>query len=664
MSLSSGYIVEFIAKGSVPEAAAVLSTAGTNVRLLLVNGKETTVSEKKILCSSNRSLTTVSDREACKQNLNKFNTARKEIAETIDLSEIRELLADSPKFYELNEIAEYLFDSSDNDSIAALLRKLCEDKLYFKSKNNTYQPVDDATLEQALKLQQKKDLQEKEESLLVEALKKLMTTGVLDDVLKNYLQDLKDFVVMGEDANISKRLSNALEKAGINNVRKVFQALILAGIFSEDENIDLIKYRIPVEFSAGQLKEAEELCKTDIKSFKRVDLTGLKTWAIDTPDSKDRDDAFSFERNEEGYTLWVHIADPSELILPDSIIDKEATRRGSSIYMPDKRINMLPESMSEDFFSLNEGQERLALTFVLKFTPEAEFKTVDVLETIIKVEKGTYYPLADAMLETDEWLHSAYDFSEKLKARRKEKGAIMLVRQAEVDIKVVDGEIIIEHKNRDELCAGMIAEFMIWANHAAAGWFRQNNIPCLYRCQDGDSEAKIESCETFDPVIFWNTLKFMQKTVVGTEFGKHFSLGVLGYTQISSPLRRYSDLLLHRQIKAFLNNRPVMSESELSQKVMVSDIAVSHADSTMGNRERYFMLKYLKQLQKTQEVIFDGVVVDNSSMTEVNFYVDFICAFKHCRKPNFDVAPGMKVKIKVNQIDLFDNIIRFDLRQA
>ena len=76
------------------------------------------------------------------------------------------------------------------------------------------------------------------------------------------------------------------------------------------------------------------------------------------------------------------------------------------------------------------------------------------------------------------------------------------------------------------------------------------------------------------------------------------------------------------------------------------------------------MLKYLKQQQKNKEVIFDGVVVDNSSMTEVNFYVDFLCSFKHCKKPNFDVAPGMNVKVKVTQIDLFAGVIRFDLRKA
>ena len=663
MNLSSGYIIEFIAKGSIPEAAVVLSISGTNIRVLLVNGKETNISEKKILYASTRSLTSVSDKESCKQNLITINNNRKTIADKIDLAEIRELLSEDPKFYELNEIAEFLYDPNDFDSIAALLRKLCEDKIYFKNKNNTFQPVSEEALKQAIELQKKKEQQEQEEEQLVESLKNLLTNGQLEEYLKPYLQDLKDFVVLGEEAKISKKLSNSLSKASINNNRKVFQALVRAGILKEDENLNLIKYRTPVGFSDEQEKEAENNCNIDIKALNRVDLTNLKTWAIDSPGSKDRDDAFSFETTEAGYSLWVHIADPSEIVKPDSLLDKEAARRGSSIYMPDLRINMFPESISEEFCSLDEGRERLALSFALDFSSEIEFKNISIKKSIIKLDKATEYPLANEMLKSDEWLNSAYLFSERLKAERIKNGAIIIPRQPELDIKVVDDNIIIEQENRDELTAGMIAEFMIWVNHVVALWFHENSIPALYRTQEGDSDFSIPLTDTFDPVVFWNTLKVMRKTIVGPDFGKHYSLGVIGYTQISSPLRRYSDLLLHRQIKSFLDQQSFMSQEELNKRVMISDIAVEHAEDTMKDRERYYILKYLKQLQKSSEVIFDGVVVD-SGLSEVNFYVDFLCSFRHCRKPNFDVTPGMKIKVKVNQIDLFDSIIRFDIRKA
>jgi exoribonuclease-2 len=368
MSLSSGYVVEIIVKGSVPESAVVLSLSGTNVRVMLVNGKETNIPEKKILYSSTRPLISVSDKENCKQNLININNTRKDIADKIDLSEIRELLSEDPKFYELSEIAEFLYDLNDFDSIAALLRKLCEDKLYFKNKNNTFQPVSEDVLKQTLEQLKKKELQEKEESVLVDSLKNLINNNVLDDNLKPYLQDLKDFTAIGEEANISKKFSNALNKASINNNRKVFMSLVKAGILKEDENLDLIKFRTPVVFSDELEKEAESICNIDIKALNRADLTDLKTWAIDSPGSKDRDDAFSFENTDDGYILWVHIADPSEIIKPDSLLDKEAARRGSSIYMPDLRINMFPGIISEEFLSLDEGKERLALSFKLDFS--------------------------------------------------------------------------------------------------------------------------------------------------------------------------------------------------------------------------------------------------------------------------------------------------------
>ncbi len=663
MSLSSGYVVEIIVKGSVPESAVVLSLSGTNVRVMLVNGKETNIPEKKILYSSTRPLISVSDKENCKQNLININNTRKDIADKIDLSEIRELLSEDPKFYELSEIAEFLYDLNDFDSIAALLRKLCEDKLYFKNKNNTFQPVSEDVLKQTLEQLKKKELQEKEESVLVDSLKNLINNNVLDDNLKPYLQDLKDFTAIGEEANISKKFSNALNKASINNNRKVFMSLVKAGILKEDENLDLIKFRTPVAFSDELEKEAESICNIDINALNRTDLTNLKTWAIDSPGSKDRDDAFSFEKTDDGYTLWVHIADPSEIIKSDSLLDKEAARRGSSIYMPDLRINMFPGIISEEFLSLDEGKERLALSFKLDFSSEFELKNIGIKKSIIKLDKATEYPLANDMLKTDEWLNSAYLFSQRLQAKRVENGAVIIPRQPELDIKVVDDNIVIEQENRDELTAGMIAEFMIWVNHAAALWFHENSIPGLFRIQEGDSDFVVPECENFDPVVLWNTLKTMRKTTVGADFGKHYSLGVIGYTQISSPLRRYSDLLLHRQIKAFLDQQPFMSQEELNKRVMISDIAVDHAEDTMKDREKYYVLKYLKQQQKSSEVIFDGVVVD-SGLTEVNFYVDFLCSFRHCRKPNFDVAPGMKIKVKVNQIDLFDSIIRFDIRKS
>ena len=664
MNFATGCIVEYSAKGTRPEIGVILNAAGGSVRLYLLNGKETSIPEKKILHSTTRSVISVADRENCRQHLVKTDKHRDEIAQSIDLAELHALLVNENRVFTTSEMAGFLFAPEDDDAAAALLRRLGEDRFYFKNRNDAWQAASAGELQQALEQHAKLEQKEREETVLVEALQQLGSVNGLPDILRDHLVDLKNLVACGEEAKISRRLAAALDKAGLNNPRKLFQVMVASQILDADENLAVIRYRLPVEFSAELKSAARLLCQTSIGSLKRVDLTGLQTWAIDTPGSKDRDDAFSFTQHPDGgCTLCVHIADPAELILPGSELDREAARRGSSVYMPDQRIHMLPAEISENFLSLSEGSERLALTFTLDFAPAGELHSLKICESIIRIERALDYDVADTMLASQPWLSRAVAFAEKLKQRRAAAGAMMFPRQPELSVKVVDGLIRVEQRSRDDLTQGMIAEFMIWANHAAAEWCRSHAIPCFYRVQEGEPVSS-PVADVFEPVAFFSVLKTLRKTVVSSTPGRHNSLGLTAYTQVTSPLRRYSDLLLHRQIKAAINGQPpVYNQADLDQTMMIADTAVSRADEIMRDRERYFLLKYLKQQQKSQEVAFDGVIVE-TGLNEVTFYADFLCSFRHCRRPNFDVAPGQKVKVRVTQIDLFDCIIRFELHQA
>lgn len=667
MNISSGCIVEYNAKGSVPEIGAVLSNAAGTIRLLLLNGKETTIPEKKVLYSTKRAVIPTSDRERCKQLLIEANNKRNEAAAQINLEDLHELLAGEPKGYKFEEIAEFIFSKDDEDSVAAMLRKLSEDRIYFKSKNDLFAPVSDDELKQAIEQQNKKERAEKEEAELLEGLKNL-SEGRVIPALNEHINSLKEYAACGAEAKLPKRLLNAIEKSDASVPVKMFRALVTAGVVGEDENLEIIRSRLPTVFSKEQIAEAQKICEAGLNTSVRKDLTALKAWAIDTPESKDRDDAFSFEYNNNGTaTLWVHISDPAEVIKPDDLLDKEAKCRGTSVYMPDSRIHMLPDNLSENFLSLDEGSVRGALSFKMTFDNLCSLSDFEIFESIIQIEKATDYDTANTMLNDNEWLKAAYDFSQKLKQKRVENGAVIIPRQPEPEVKVRDGVITVEFRDRDSLCAGMISEFMIWTNHVAAEWFKKNEIPSLYRSQDGDENAKKEFKEDFDPLTFWQVLRTFRKTVVGRSAKKHFSLGVNSYTQVTSPLRRYSDLVLHRQIKNFIREKKnLYTEDELTQEVLISDISVGRAEDVMQRRERYFMLKYLKNerqkmSKQKKDLLLDGVVVDTSSNNEVTFYVDFLCGFRHCRKPDFDVSPGRKVSVKVNQIDLYDGIIRFDL---
>lgn len=663
MNLVAGCIVEFSGKGSRPGFATVLGNASGNVRLLLPNGKEMTVTEKKILHATSRAVVSTADREACRAAMNDIDKKRQELELAINLEEVHELLADENRSFSLKDIAGYLFASDDEDSAAALLRVLADDKLFFKQKNDLYTPMTADEIKLIRNQLDKKQALEQEESDLIADLNDAQSGNSISERLLNRLNELKLFVAWGEEANINKRLLAALEKTGLTNQRKMFTLLVNCGVFHVDENLLLTKYQVPVDFSPQLLEDAEELIRlAEAKNFcDRLDLRKLKTWAIDTPGSKDRDDAFSFEIGVDGKSqLFVHIADPAEFIKPGSPLDIEAARRGSSIYMPDGRIHMLPPRISEDHLSLSAGSDRPALSFIMTFDGEASLVSLEIKETIINIDTATEYDLADQLLNTDGWLTQAHAFAERLKSRRAAAGAAMFPRQPELEVKVKDGDIIVSHRNRDDLTAGMIAEFMIWANHAAADWCRLQQVPCLYRVQEA-GEVEAQFGEEFDPISFYAALRSFRKTTTSANPGRHASLGLSSYTQVTSPLRRYADMLLHRQIKAAIRGEALpYGQNELNQAMLYADEAIGRADEIMRDRERYFLLKHLKQRQKSEQLLLDAIVVDQS-MNDVTFYSEYLCSFRHCRKPSFDLATGQKVKARINQIDLFDGIIRFDL---
>jgi exoribonuclease-2 len=661
MSLSAGCIVEFSGKGSQPGIAAVLSFAGNSVRLLLLSGKEMNLPEKKILHSTFHTKISVSNKEECKGLLAKYNEKRQEIASNLELEEIHALLAEDPREYGLNEIGSFLFDESDEDSYAALLRALLSDRIYFKHKKDSFIPASEDEVNKAVALLEKQKAQDEEDENLKKALKAAMNSGKVFPTLEKFIPEIKAYAAECE-TGFSKRVVSILEKAGFNNLRKLFSFLVRIGEFAEDENLLLRRYRVPVDFADEIIEAAKKQIDEHNPSDNRKDLRQIKTWAIDTADAKDRDDAFSFETNSDGSKkLLIHIADPAEFFRPGSDIDKEAQRRGSSIYMPDLRIHMLPAEISEDLLSLSDDGDRLALTIEMNFDESAVLDNHSIYESVIRVDKAIDYDTADELSKTDDWLAQAVSFSEQLKAKREENGALVFSRQPELSIKVVDGEIIVSHRARDIKTAGMIAEFMIWANYTGARWCHENSIPCSYRTQESP-DKKAESDSEFDPVKFFAVLKTFKKTVKSMRPGLHSSLGLDYYAQITSPLRRYPDLLIHRQIKAVLRGEaPEYSEMELSNALLMADEAIGRADELMRYRERYFLLKYLKdKLKEDPKLSFDGVVVDQGA-NEVNFYSEFFCSFRHCKKPNVPVSVGQKVSVRVNQIDLFENIIRLKI---
>lgn len=665
MSIIAGSIVEFDSKERTPAMGVVLSVSAKGVRVLLLNRKETTVTERSILHSGGPSRVGVSDTDAAFEGAQRIDRKRSELAAGIDLAGLHSLLAEDQRPYALRELAEFLVSPADDDFEAAVLRRLHADPWYFKVRKEGWVPVPVEEAEAAVAREKKRLEQEREDDELVAVLKQPSRAGQqIPERIAGVVDHLVSAAVFGNEAPVPKKLWDLLERAGIAQDRKLFAYLVRIGVFKPDEHLLLRKYRIPTAFSEEILAAAGTIAARPADSANRRDRRGVPTWAIDSEGTQDRDDAFSISLDkDDGFILEVHIADPATFVAPGAPLEHEACRRGATLYLPDGNIPMLPPVLSEEALGLNQDADRLALTVRMHFGPGGETIHTAIEETVIRVTHATDYITADALYAAGNGeLDAAVRLAGLLRARRRQNGAIVFERQPERKVSL-DGDLVkLGWRPVNSPTQDMVAEFMIWANHVAAAWCRDREIACLYRIQDAPDE-RVEVPETFEPVAFFAALRKFKKTVVTVQSGKHCALGIEPYCQITSPLRRYGDLLLHRQIKLVLaGGSPPLDRAGLEQAAMMAEEAVRTSEEVMKNREWYYLLKYLKQEQAAGRDTSPGVVVDVGS-NDLTVYVEQTADFRHTRKPSFDVMPGQRLTVRFRQIDPFDGVLRIELEQ-
>jgi len=293
----------------------------------------------------------------------------------------------------------------------------------------------------------------------------------------------------------------------------------------------------------------------------RLDLTGCFGITIDDAETREIDDALSVERVGAGWRLGVHIADPAVWVQAGDLIDRIAAQRPLSLYLPTGSLPMLPERIGSDLASLGEGQDRPAISCLIDLTEDFEVAEFRFAASRIRVSRRLTYEEADALLqegaaagdETGAVLGVLHRLTEELRARREQNGAVRIVRP-EVRIRVRGDDVRLELIDADSPAHLVVAECMILSNTLAARFALRHDIPVIFRTQPAlDVADRIMT--RYDPVTFLRLVRGMQKTRLSTHPGPHGGLGVDLYTQMTSPIRRYSDLVLQRQFAARFRGR-------------------------------------------------------------------------------------------------------------
>jgi exoribonuclease-2 len=662
MLFVSGQPIEFLTKESGLALGVVLSHSSKGIRLLLGNRKETTITERHVLHCGKPVKISISNLDECVTALGEIDLERKKRMNDISLEDLHALLAEDPRAYQIPELAGFIGSETDEHFVAALTRLLHQDRFYFRNKKDGFVPLSLAEVRDLKVREEARLRQEQAERALTQDIKNLLThgPGALTDTLKSNLDELTEVLLWGEDARNGKKWLETLGKAGISSDRTLFSLLVKAGHLRENENLPLRKHKVPQVFPSHLAQEVADI-HSAIPTVARTDLRHLDVWVIDNESTRDRDDGFSLTLHRDGaQTLSIHIADPAAFISPESGLWREASRRGTTLYFPDGNLPMFPPELSEDCLSLNPGTERPVLTQEITLSSTREITGVRFFPALIRVTHAISYAEADRLLSSDTSpLSPALTLADSLRQQRQATGAFSIPRKPETKLWVENGCISFTADPRESPSQEMVAEFMIWANHLAAAYCQEHQIPCLYRVQEAPP-ADLQAPDLFSPLAFYRIIRQLKRTSLSQQPGRHGCLGVQPYTQITSPLRRFGDLLLQRQIRLFATGGTPFTSDELQQAYMMAEEAVGLADEIMQKRHRYYLIAYLKQEGFGPKKPSPGTIVDVGN-SDVQVYLHQTCEFGHCRKPGYELKPGQKVRILFTTLDPFEQVLKFDI---
>jgi len=383
--------------------------------------------------------------------------------------------------------------------------------------------------------------------------------------------------------------------------------LVKLGVWMEDENVSLRAEGIPVEFSPEAQKEAQAAA---LKPFppSLEDLSDRRLITIDSEFTRDVDDALSIDREGQDIVIGVHITDVTHFVGYLSGLDTEIRRRATSIYLPEMTIPMIPPVLSEEAASLSVGQPRPALSVLVRIGPGAEVKDFRIVRSKIEVRERLSYQEADArIMEGNSDESKMFATACALRTARVASGALIF-KDPELSVRIgEEGDIEVSTRDRETPSQILVSEMMILANNLFAMFMKDHDLPGIYRVQPPPLE-KVELGEQHDPVASYRCKKVLARGSLSTEPGPHSTLGLDLYTTATSPLRRYPDLLVQRQmISALETSRPALQKDELEKILDEISYRVERAALVERERQKYFLLKYLMAKRRGDE--FEAVVL-------------------------------------------------------
>lgn len=522
----------------------------------------------------------------------------------------------------------------------------------------------------------------RQEAQVVEIIARGMkyVVGTYDKSNKNFGFVVPDNTKIGDDIFVPVERSKGavsghkvvceITDYGKNNRKAEGKIIEIIG-HSNDPGVDIMSivkgYELPVEFSEKIMKQVEHVpnAVSEADMAGRRDLRDMQMVTIDGEDAKDLDDAVSLTKDGAFYQLGVHIADVTNYVQENSALDWEAKNRGTSVYLVDRVIPMLPHKLSNGICSLNAGENRLALSCLMTIDQKGEVVNHELVESVIRVDRRMSYTSVKKILEDhDEIETKEYEMLVPMFELMRELAAILREKRKKrgsIDFDFPETKIILNKEGHPiaimpydrNVATKIIEDFMLIANETVAQHFYWLELPFVYRTHDTPDPEKIAKLSTFirnfgyllkskqeeihpkelqkllanaedtpeEALISRLTLRSMKQAKYTIDCTGHFGLACQYYCHFTSPIRRYPDLQIHRIIKEQLRGK--LSEKRIEHYNEILPEVAKHssemerrADEAERETDR---LKKVEYMEERIGSIYEGVI---SSITSWGVYVE------------------------------------------
>ncbi len=641
-----GHIVEFLESGAL-RLGYVRRRGQRKLQVIDPRGRESSVPVSRVVV-----VHSAVPEEAFRGTAESIQERIDTICADIDVELLWESVHTESREFDPIELAESYFGVASPESQSAIFRGLADGGVFFKRNGNRFQPRSRLQVEshrlRIAREQEKEDFRKHVGNILNRAIQEGAPPDAGD--WDSISERLEKWLRRQEPDEVGRILEHL---AGESRAKEIaYDLLVQSGRIEAWEDRFLVIHGVSTSFPA-EVVEASNLLDPNAAGGNREDWSRQFTLAIDDDETMEVDDALTVSEDTGHLKVGIHIADVSAFVNKGDALDREAFRRSATVYLPNISVMMFPPRLSTDLASLVSGTNRPAFSVEARFNPASELVDFRVFRSTVKVTDRLSYQSADRRLaEGDATLVRLHRIANQLHENRSEQGA-QIHRRPEIKIKVSDDDISVRRVEVDTPARLIVSEMMILANRLAADSAATTGVPVIFRTQEPPDSPPTD-IEGLPEVIQFELLRrSFKRSRLSLSPGAHSGLGLGAYAQMSSPIRRYADLVTQRQFVAALEGNPFPYDREELLGIITSaeaaELDIRRLEQTSTT---YWILTYLSREKMGKSI--RALVIDGNGTVELT---DYLIRGKVSDGTQWQM--GDEVTVEIESIDPARGDIRF-----